>query len=514
MLSPLLDQYNQDGQVTPALQRALDVTRQNLGAAALTGPPPPNARAPLAEAPAPAPQPAGPTPVLAPPPASTPALLSRPAATPAQPASLQPTPHEQELARLTTGDTGKSGISQIHHAAARVPLQILDALGSAFVPSLTSMLPGTQLHHQMLVSSAKGNVAEDEGLANNASKRNLEAAQTAETAARAPLEEAQTDEAKARAESLLHPEPKEEMEGKTLETDQGIFQWDPATKRYDIKAGNAKGAKETGTVHQLEDGTLVVAHPDGSATAVTLNGNPVKGKVTEKEPNQYADFKADYLTRHPNAGADEIQKAFKLNGEKPEDHGITGFAGGKVVRLEPGQAAPSDFQTSQQAGTANTPTMQMRTAGARAQLAAQEVPGVIQEITALKDQLGPIAGRWSEFMQGKVGAPNPEIAGLRSDLIFLSSAVALAHAVGRLPENLREEFDQMINAPKQSPENLITTLNHVQKWMQDNAQYMTGRPGGAQRGGGGIPTVSTKAEYDKLPSGAVYMEDGRKFKKP
>lgn len=30
----------------------------------------------------------------------------------------------------------------------------------------------------------------------------------------------------------------------------------------------------------------------------------------------------------------------------------------------------------------------------------------------------------------------------------------------------------------------------------------------------GIPTVKSKADYDKLPSGSLYMEDGKKFKKP
>lgn len=41
-------------------------------------------------------------------------------------------------------------------------------------------------------------------------------------------------------------------------------------------------------------------------------------------------------------------------------------------------------------------------------------------------------------------------------------------------------------------------------------------PGGgsAAGGGGAIPTVRTKAEYDKLPSGAIYLEDGKRYRKP
>src|SRR6185437_13114189 len=82
------------------------------------------------------------------------------------------------------------------------------------------------------------------------------------------------------------------------------------------------------------------------------------------------------------------------------------------------------------------PTTQARNVQAQAQVAVEGIPDTLKEIDSLKDQLGPVAGRWNEFMQGKVGMDNERLAGLRMDLIMLSSAVALAHARGRLPENL------------------------------------------------------------------------------
>jgi Zn ribbon nucleic-acid-binding protein len=62
---------------------------------------------------------------------------------------------------------------------------------------------------------------------------------------------------------------------------------------------------------------------------------------------------------------------------------------------------------------------------------------------------------------------------------MMSSAVALMHARGRLPENLREEFDRTINAPKQSAQNLVSTLQHINRWVNDNIEVM-----GAGQGGG------------------------------
>ena len=114
----------------------------------------------------------------------------------------------------------------------------------------------------------------------------------------------------------------------------------------------------------------------------------------------------------------------------------------------------------------NKPTAQMRNVGAQAEVAVQGIPQVVQEIGDMKDELGPVAGRWNEFMQGNIGMDNPKFAGLRADLLMVSSAVALAHARGRLPENLRQEFDNMINSPKQTPENIQSVLGHILPWMQ------------------------------------------------
>jgi hypothetical protein len=93
-------------------------------------------------------------------------------------------------------------------------------------------------------------------------------------------------------------------------------------------------------------------------------------------------------------------------------------------------------------------------------------PEVMSRIDALAPKLGPIEGRWNEYMQGKIGMNDPDFAALRSDLLMMSSAVALAHAQGRLPENLREEFDRAINAPTQTPANLKATIQTMLPWLQ------------------------------------------------
>ena len=121
-------------------------------------------------------------------------------------------------------------------------------------------------------------------------------------------------------------------------------------------------------------------------------------------------------------------------------------------------------------------------ASGRAATVVAMAPEVLARIDAIAPKLGPIEGRWNEFMQGKIGADDPDFAALRSDLLMMSSAVALAHAQGRLPENLREEFDHAINAPKQTPQNLKATITTMLPWLQKMQQQ--GKSNAPQGGDG------------------------------
>lgn len=108
------------------------------------------------------------------------APISLPAAQP-EPAGMAA--DRAEVARLTGAgpnpNEGKSGIAQIKHAGARIPLQILDALGSTFFPGTMALLPGTELHHQRLVSQARENLKSDLEQQKEQNEAGLQQAQTA-----------------------------------------------------------------------------------------------------------------------------------------------------------------------------------------------------------------------------------------------------------------------------------------------------------------------------------------------
>ena len=56
---------------------------------------------------------------------------------------------------------------------------------------------------------------------------------------------------------------------------------------------------------------------------------------------------------------------------------------------------------------------------------------------------------------------------------MISTGVALTHALGRLPDNLRIEFDKMINSPQQEPANIVSVLSHIKPYIDDMAKMGT-----------------------------------------
>jgi hypothetical protein len=238
------------------------------------------------------------------------------------------------------------------------------------------------------------------------------------------------------------------------------------------------------------------------AAAIHLKDRP----VAEKAPNEYEDFKADYLKQNPHASIAEVQKAFSKNRatpHEPADHGQNFIdpATGKLVRVEPGQTAPANAQTPQGFNTTNTPTMTQRTAAGRAGTVIEMAPEIMGRLDSMKDKIGPLMGRWDQFMQGKVGLDNPDFAALRSDLLMMSSAVALAHAQGRLPENLRQEFDHAINAPRQSADNLKATITTMLPWLK--SMQAQGQLSGHPTQGGAIRARDPQGRLHEAPAGTA-----------
>jgi hypothetical protein len=165
-------------------------------------------------------------------------------------------------------NTGASGLEQIHSPWARVPLEILNAIGTGFAPRLTSAIPGTPLHHQAVVAENEDALKTEQGVANEEQRRGLEGAQTAHLGAE--------------TEKLGQPPPDEYA---PLNTSTGIRSFNKrsgATKPVTDEGGTElqpfeKTPADKPAYHVLPDGTVIALHTDESGKSnaeVVYKGDP------------------------------------------------------------------------------------------------------------------------------------------------------------------------------------------------------------------------------------------------
>lgn len=238
---------------------------------------------------------------------------------------------------------------------------------------------------------------------------------------------------------------------------------------------------------------------------------PVKQPKPDSPEQQYID---EYQKLHKGATIADAERQYALDTQRPPQITPTMVmvpnpgGGFTATAVRPGQTVAPGAVTTGGMNTMNVPTSQQRNVAGQAALVHEQMPQLITQISQMGDSLGPVAGKWNEFMQGKVGMNNPKFADLRANLLMMSSAVALMHARGRLPENLREEFDQAINAPKQTPANLTAVLKRIDQWTVANMNAMGGNAaagaGATDNGGGnGIQVLTDNGVTYHIPSDKV-----------
>ena len=414
-----------------------------------------------------------------------------------------------------TKDQSQPGDRQIKNPFLRTAATIGDALLSTFAPRAAAVIPGNATHHAALVNNAENAV---EGEINQREEARKEAAAPvalADTESQTALRNAQAKKAlespeKVKDEELLYdkngtPIGYRDAAGKYYGPEDAAL---PQGVRDVLAAAKTKEPKEAAPHFEKgEDGTIYAfsPQPDGSMKKDVLvqgTGAGKKPQLTAVErgymksaggdPDKEETWTPAVMTKYRDLSTQRIQMPPVEHGQ---DYVVPDGKGGRtMVHIMPGQSVPEGAQTAQGVNAVSTPTMQQRTAAGRAQTVHEMMPEVINDINGMKDKIGKISGRWNEFMQGKIGMEDPEFAGLRADLMMTSTAVALAHAQGRLPEGLRQEFEHMINSPKQSAGNLVAILQKIDPWLGKQIE----------QGGVKSTTNATPARPKGVPPEATY----------
>jgi hypothetical protein len=144
----------------------------------------------------------------------------------------------------------------------------------------------------------------------------------------------------------------------------------------------------------------------------------------------------------------------------------------------------------------NDPNKLTNTMKTMKQQAQSTLPGIdkaLEETEQVANLLGPVAGRWNDFWQGRVGVSDPKFAHYKDEIGMVSSAVTLAHARGRMSNELFDHFNKMFDAGHQSAENMIQALNVAHEWLDGYAKMgETPAGGGAAAPPAGGPAKSFK----------------------
>jgi len=457
-----------------------------------------------------------------------------------EPEGMAPAKNEVQRLTIPTMDpaTGKpmrssqnqSGIDQIHHAGIRIPLQVLDAIGSGLFPNIAMGIPGTGAHHQLLVNRAENAEAQQESQANETAKRGAEGATQAHTEAETgaiptetELKKAETERARAQAtaagekptnEWVQLGEPVTDPKHPELGAQPAFFNKNDPSQG--IVFGNApvaaKPTEKTPSVHVLPDGTVISVH--GDEAKVVYKGDPkVRTEVKQIEING-----KPHQVLH-NADTGEVIKDLGESGEKPPVVN---------VNAETNRADRSYDKRNAELTAIGKPVSDLNMRLGRLQdTLAQNSPQA--DALVAPELLTVMAGGMGSGLRMNE-AEIARIVGGRSKWESLKAAINQWQLDPKKARSITPEQQQQIRALTNT---VASKLTQKQEVMNDAYRALAATDDikehrkiidgvrsrfseiDAGKGENSTPTVKTKEDFDKLAPGAVYIgKDGQQYQKP
>ena len=313
-----------------------------------------------------------------------------------------------------------SGLDQISNPLLRGIARTADIVGSVFAPNLAQFIPGTTLHHQLLVNQATNNVEKDQAADD----------QSAQIQQRQAL--AQQEEAKA---SQLTDPQKAVDPSKTVQTDDGVYQLNPVTGKYDIRVGDTvqKPAKPVPIEQQAYDFAIKSGKNPLDAYAAVYGAKNTK---TDNLPEQYLEAQQSGDT----VKADLIRKTIQDTQTAP-----------KITVLNAAAANRADAAATK-ADTTKTAKL-----SSDEQKRADLAQNMNENINALEDianrrpdLFGPVAGRLTDAKTA-LGTSDPDIAQLQVIKHQLGMVAQGAHGM-RSAQGVESAANSLTNGYHNSPE--------------------------------------------------------------
>lgn len=97
----------------------------------------------------------------------------------------------------------------------------------------------------------------------------------------------------------------------------------------------------------------------------------------------------------------------------------------------------------------------------QAKLMGPEIDATAKEIDRISDKLGPVLGRWNDFLAHKVGTGDPDFQKLYGDLSLIKSKVSQIHFGSQSGIQAVERFDRIMSAEKMDAATLKAGLSSL-----------------------------------------------------
>lgn len=292
-----------------------------------------------------------------------------------------------------------------------------DTLLHAAAPGIERMTPGTEGNYSRNLGRADTALAQDTTNTQKEAQASEETATAGKTNADIPLEQAETDQ---RKQQTAANEPVE------ISPEQAQSLGMPELAGEKVSPTVLAGLSRTNQTNNTKESTT---------------GETVAGR------EQVAQTGADSREAVAQTAADARKSAEDAQDRTREAVArIRGTGGAK--------------------GGNDNPTNNSKARGEMSETMLAQAPGILQEIDALNNKIGPGAGRWNNFWVKKGGANDPDYAALDQDLSLYASALAVAHFGARgggahFIDAMKKDFSQA-----QSPEDLKARILHADKWLE------------------------------------------------
>lgn len=279
---------------------------------------------------------------------------------------------------------------------------------------------------------------------------------------------------------------------------------------FQVKLSAAKAATDAALKLKKDTAEAAKAAADASMATKEDAGTDAQG-LTSKDLSEIDQLKAATANARallPKIKADaaiaELESKFR------ETHG-----GLSAAEVQTGQHQRTMESIARQAKMPiNAPPATIRSVIEKDEF-AQEIRDTIAELKAHPDAIG------YKTVVGQKALQELNPAGVKARAMLAKVGAREYHEVSGAAVTPSEDnrFKPYVPNMMDSADAAITKLEQMEKTLvSENQATREAYPGDKYRPipkvTSGIPTVSSQAEFDKLPSGAEFMEDGKKYRKP